>query len=346
MSAIVCVPHACAGSGPDPGVCALCHAEKAALASLEGGHAPFLDCITCHEERRPGTFGHGHRKVPTSCTTHHTVQVETHPPPAKKLGAANLQRSCLKCHDPHGSTNAHLVRTDIRTGGRLHPVDFPKTAEGQPTSFVDPASPGKGLCEICHHTTRFYTASGNGQPHFMDDCTLCHNHAAGFQVVITDASCPICHSTEANLLAKENLHHDRFAGSCSSCHAAVSPNPGPGHRATSACVDCHSETLVATHVPPGLTIPCAQCHEPHGTDNIRLIRDVIHTVQGDDRPVRFDNLAGRADGSFASASAPGTGLCEVCHTSTRFYRADGSAAPHYTTTCLQCHPHAAGFSPR
>jgi predicted CXXCH cytochrome family protein len=329
----------------DAALCARCHDREAALAEFAGGHAASLDCVTCHDDRRPGVFGRRHRAIPTSCTSHHAAPVETHPPPARELTPAAARRSCLRCHDPHGSTNAHLVLTSIRTGGRFRPVDFHEVEGGSPTGLVDPAHPGRGLCEMCHRTTRFYPASGRGESHFTGDCTLCHDHAAAFRPVVTDANCAVCHPAEAALLAKPNLHHDKFAARCSSCHAEASPDPGPGHRATSACGECHSAALVADHVPPGIRIPCAQCHEPHGTDNIRLMRDVIHTVQGGDLPLRFDGLTGRADGSFASASAPGTGLCEVCHTQTQFYRADGSGTAHYTTTCIQCHPHAAGFLP-
>ena len=323
----------------DSGVCARCHGTQAALAAT-GGHAPTLDCLTCHEDRRPGFFGHGHRTVPTSCTDHHTTMPATHPPPAAPLGTVRLQRSCLKCHDVHGSTNAHLIRTTIRARGRLRSVTFHDAGD-----FVDPANPGHGLCEVCHRGTMFYPANGHGDAHFTGDCALCHDHAAGFEPVVTDANCPVCHASEAALLDKPNLHHDRFAGKCSSCHAEVLAEPGPGHRAISACADCHNPARVAAHVPPGTTIACTQCHEPHGTDNIRLVRDVISTSQGGDRSMLFDDLTGRSDGSFASASAPGSGLCEVCHTRTRFYRADATGAAHYTTTCTQCHPHAAGFLP-
>jgi len=326
--------------GADVGICGRCHEREAALAEFAGGHAAVLDCTTCHEERRPGVFGHRHRKIPTSCTSHH-AGVETHPAPTTALRPARLQRSCLKCHDVHGSTNAHLVRTSIRARGRLRPVEF---AAGD--SFVDPIRPGHGLCEVCHETTRFYRASGDGDSHFTGDCTLCHDHAAGFHEVVSDANCESCHAEEAGRLAKPNLHHDRFAGKCSSCHAEATPEPGPGHRATSPCADCHAPALVATHVPPGEPLACVACHEPHGSDNIRLIRDVVRAPDGTDHALLFDDLTGRVDGSFASASAPGTGLCEVCHTRTNHYRVDGTGDPHYTTGCLTCHPHAAGFLPR
>jgi hypothetical protein len=62
-----------AGDLSDSGICARCHATQAQLAAEVGGHAATLDCLTCHEERRPGVFGRGHRAIPTSCTGHHTA---------------------------------------------------------------------------------------------------------------------------------------------------------------------------------------------------------------------------------------------------------------------------------
>ncbi len=332
-------------SASDAAICARCHETEAALAAFDGGHAPSIDCITCHEDRRPGVFGNGHRAIPASCTSHHATPVVTHPPPAHALRPVRERRRCLRCHDPHGSENAHLIRTAILARGRFRPIDFRPPAADAPLPFVDTARPGHGLCEVCHRSTKFYPANGRGQSHYTGDCTLCHDHAAGFQPVVSDANCAICHPGEAALLAKPTLHHAKFAGACSSCHAEVLPDPGPGHRATAACADCHSSALVTTHVPPGIAVPCMQCHDPHGSDNIRLVRDVIHTSQGTDRPLVFTSLTGQADGSFASASAPGTGLCEVCHTRTQFYRADGGGAPHYTTQCIVCHRHVSGFLP-
>jgi hypothetical protein len=74
--------------------------------------------------------------------------------------------------------------------------------------------------------------------------------------------------------------------------------------------------------------------------------DVLRASDGSDHPLRFAALTGRADGSYASATAPGTGLCEVCHTATSFYRADGTGAAHYESNCGVCHPHTRGFLPR
>lgn len=341
-----CAGRASADGLSDVGVCIRCHETQAALVAGQGGHAPFLDCTVCHEDRRPGSVGRRHRTSPTSCTSHHTATVATHPPPPRALRPARLRRRCLVCHEPHGSPNAHLLRPAIRVGARFRPIDFHEAGGAVAGGFVDPTTPGKGLCEICHRDTKFYPANGRGEPHFPNDCTLCHDHGAGFRPVVTDANCAACHADEAARLAKTSLHHAKFDGRCSSCHAEATPEPGSGHRTTSACTDCHARERVATHVPPGMAIPCTQCHEPHGSDNSRLVRETIRTSLGSDRPVRFDNLSGRADGSFASVSLPGSGLCEICHTRTQFYRADGSGASHYTVPCGRCHPHAAGFAPR
>ena len=130
---------------------------------------------------------------------------------------------------------------------------------------------------------------------------------------------------------------------CDTCHAEVSPTPGPGHRAVEACQTCHAEPQ--THAPGGMALPCTQCHDPHGSRNIDLVHEIITTPSGANRPIEFNNFLGLADGSFASPSAPGTGVCEICHTTTRHYRADGTGQPHFTFSCLGCHRHNDGFMP-
>ena len=89
-----------------------------------------------------------------------------------------------------------------------------------------------------------------------------------------------------------------------------------------------------------------EAHEAHGSTNLFLINEQIVTPSGPTRSVQFTNLGGLADGSFASVSHPGTGVCEICHTTTQFYRSDGSGAVHFPYTCFTCHPHAGGFAPQ
>lgn len=326
-------------SAPPPAdLCARCHESQAALVASAGGHAPGLDCLSCHADRRPGRFGPRHRSS-TRCATHHGEG--GHPPRERAAGAAT--RNCLACHDVHGSSNAELVRPLVRNRRmRLVPIHFDNPGGATPGGFTDPADPGRGLCEVCHRHTDFYRSDGRGEPHFTESCVLCHAHAAGFAPVISDASCTICHGAEGARFAKPSLHSSGFA--CSGCHAEGGAEVGPGHRRTAPCGECH---VSQSHAPFGAApFPCTQCHDPHGTDNTQLVLDVVRTPQGADRPIRFDNLLGRADASFASASAPGTGICEVCHTTTRFYRADASGEDHFAFSCLPCHLHGKGFSPQ
>jgi predicted CXXCH cytochrome family protein len=221
-------------------------------------------------------------------------------------------------------------------------LTFTNEAGAAAGGFTDPLAPGAGVCEVCHRRTEFFRADGTGAEHFTDSCVLCHAHAAGFEPVVGEQSCGICHASEASRFVKPSLHHADFV--CGDCHAEVAPAPGAGHRAVPTCESCHAGR--ATHAPPGVAaFPCTRCHDPHGTDNAQLVLESITTPQGAARPIRFDNPLGRADGSFASASAPGTGVCEVCHTQTRFFRADAANEEHFTFSCLPCHLHGAGFGP-
>ena len=158
----------------------------------------------------------------------------------------------------------------------------------------------------------------------------------------TYGSCVFCHHELAGTMTTTGGHHD-LALKCEACHDDRTPGfVGPGHRAVPACADCHAEQN--THHDPAT--PCVTCHTPHGSSNLSLIREQITTPTAGVRDVILDNFLGRADGSLASVSHPGTGLCEICHTTTTFYRGDGSGDEHFPFPCFTCHPHANGFSPR
>ena len=326
------------GDGGPSTLCARCHDSQTTLRAATGGHTSGLECVDCHADRRPGKFGRRHRAVPRCSSCHD----ETRHPPGATGAAPQKQRNCLVCHDVHGSTNLHLVRALLPVrADKLVAVRFDNEAGAAVGGFTDPTAPGTGLCEVCHRNTDFYRANGRGQPHFTDSCVLCHAHAVGFQPIVDDANCDICHTAESERFGHPSGHSANLA--CSGCHAELTAAPGPGHRRIPACAECHTNQ---THAPQGHPAqPCVQCHDAHGSTNTHLVLEQVSITQGGLRPIRFDNISGLADGSFASPSAPGTGICEVCHTTTRFYRADGAGEPHFPFSCLPCHLHAEGFEP-
>ena len=323
---------------PDARLCGNCHYDFALAYTFPGGHAPALDCIACHGDRRPGRVGKRHRTIPYCGTCHDDVH--GHPAKAANRTGRRQTRNCLNCHDPHGTANLHLVRSLVRWQQHLYDVSFTVEAGLAPGGLASPNDPGSGMCETCHRNTDFYPRSGHGDPHFTANCTDCHDHTVAFAPVATESNCVFCHQDE---VARHEMPSGHAPLTCTTCHAVISPTPGPGHRAIEACQTCHPDTQ--THAPGGTPLPCTQCHDPHGSQNIDLVREIITTPSGANRPIQFNNLLGLMDGSFASASAPGTGVCEICHTTTRHYRADGTGQPHFTFSCLGCHRHNDGFMP-
>jgi len=318
--------------------CQRCHEREAVLHDATGGHAPDLECPACHADRTPGRIGPRHRRIPRCPECH---EGPARHPPAAARHASGPTRNCLRCHDAHGSSNAALIRPSLVARGRLTAIDFTMPGPVGPGSFVDPAHRGDGLCEVCHRKTDVYNAHG-GDPHFTQPCDACHDHDAGFAPVATEANCAICHVDQATRFTKPSGHMREFT--CSHCHPDAGKPPGPHHRVITPCTTCHDNP---THTPPGRDpLACADCHDPHGTDQIDLVRDAITSPDGTSHPIHFDSLLGRVDGGFASASAPGTGVCEVCHTTTKHYRADGTGDPHFKESCLPCHRHSMGFAPQ
>lgn len=122
------------------------------------------------------------------------------------------------------------------------------------------------------------------------------------------------------------------------------------------CMDCHD---LATHSSESTDtgygnwqIGCLDCHTPHTTKNIYLIRETIRTPNSGSAPVDFRNTIGAAAYSYAT-TGPTNGICEVCHTLTTGpggsrWRNSGNTDTHYTeaagtSKCTSCHVHLQGF---
>ena len=123
-----------------------------------------------------------------------------------------------------------------------------------------------------------------------------------------------------------------------------------------------SFSISATDLPPEAELThwwfgCNTCHSLHGTTNLYLISEFIDTddlppdyfLKSGLREVIFTNLDGQ--NSFADGDADGdgvyTGICEVCHTETRYHRGDSSGDhDHFRgANCTNCHNHSDYFQP-
>jgi len=332
------------GGPPDAvatyGECAFCHRELAIHMTETGGHHDLdLKCQACHEDLLPGEFGPGHRSLPRCAGCH--ADKETHHDPA--VGAA---KECTQCHTPHGSANLLLLNESISTpAGGVRPVEFMNRDGFADGSYASLSDPGSGVCEICHTATRFYRGDGSGEQHFVSNCIICHEHEQGFAVSISLDDCALCHGEIVDRMDATG-GHGALDSNCPVCHTNLLPGEiGLGHRSRPRCANCHLDQRAHHDPNVGTATECLQCHTPHGSLNLRLINESISTPASGVRPVEFTNRNGRADGSYASVSEPGSGVCEICHTATDFYRGDGSGQQHFAFTCVFCHLHTRAFAP-
>ncbi|MBI4952294.1 MAG: hypothetical protein HY908_09685 [Myxococcales bacterium] len=158
----------------------------------------------------------------------------------------------------------------------------------------------------------------------------------------TTAVCLGCHADVAARWQAQSAHRPLY--DCNGCHGLGTVFPHGVPAAPLPCARCHSET---SH--PAGQAACTGCHDPHGSDNLFLVRRTIMLPGGGTVHVHFSEPEGAsADGlvrAGVAGEAAGTGLCEVCHTATAHYDAAGAAAPHETAWCATCHGHQAGFAP-
>jgi len=108
------------------------------------------------------------------------------------------------------------------------------------------------------------------------------------------------------------------------------------------CSDCHTHV---THEG----VNCLTCHRAHNTDNLDGIRDKVRTSNLTTIQITFLDYTGV--NSFADGDTVYDGICEVCHTQTKYYTRDGTGFADHSggfnydrTNCASCHSHELGFT--
>ncbi len=179
--------------------------------------------------------------------------------------------ACASCH---GDGKAHM-----EAGGDKSLIKSLHGAEGAET------------CLTCHDVTTEHTSYRNGVHGVSDtvNCLTCHSvHTPNAKEPKLLAKrqtelCASCHQGPASAMrSKAYVHHlDRGGMTCASCHE---PHGRRGEGALkltrqgeAPCLSCHSEKrgpFVYEHGGPttgGMTGGCLTCHEPHGSNNPKML---------------------------------------------------------------------------
>ncbi len=175
--------------------------------------------------------------------------------------------ACTQCHSPHEADRKALLKQSIRDTCLNCHKDF--AGHLQAASVIHPPV-AKGACTDCHDP-----------------------HASSADFVLKKKMpdlCLGCHTKIGQKLAKAKVRHQPVEqeGSCGSCHSThFSKSRGLlGGEEIAVCLRCHGEDNLGK--PPLANIKkqladkkyvhgplqqgkCSPCHDPHGSDNFRLL---------------------------------------------------------------------------
>ncbi len=228
-------------------------------------------CLRCHDgSKATAVSAHGNKNWPRATQSPFAV-------------------ACAECHDPHGSSNLHMVRATIRGNAVVFTRDQGKDSFDEP----DDAN-GDDLCATCHTTTAHNRQPSNRgeRPHYEGAlCTTCHQHETDGRPATADAFMPV--------------------NSCTSCHSQPQDNgdgvPAGGRRAVVAEFDKR------THHGPARDDACLVCHDfsTHANGQLALrLPDgnrVIRGVRAADLDLTpFCQGCHDADGATATFAAGGS----------------------------------------
>ncbi|MBI3450305.1 MAG: hypothetical protein HY049_15500 [Acidobacteria bacterium] len=326
---------------PNQKSCVDCHSKEAAAYNGRASrHEPVRDgnCEACH--LRHGVVGVLRLAAgdPDLCLTCHTMEgaaaqrtgsrkeaVTARPLPAHRFAhPPGSELRCGACHDPHGSDNPGL----LKAAGSAACLTCHKPEKFQGAS-IHPAD--KVSCLTCHDP------HGTGRPGSLSKepaklCVSCHDgrseaekkgHGPNPPPASTCLSCHTPHASGTKGLMRRNVHAAMTGeGSCETCHVTEGETGKKFALVASVpdlCVTCHDDPRKAPAIagapakvhPPVAAGECLTCHNPHASDQDRLLK------------------------------APQTELCGTCHAEAKAARE--VKAPHAPAkeACTGCHqPHS------
>jgi len=251
--------------------------------------------------------------------------------------------ACSYCHGSGADTGTHAGHVN---GGIDAPaqsvcngchgaVALQTTGPDQEPVWTNPASVS---CETCHTGSAIAVIQGKTAPDKTSATSTGHNKAGGNYAVsgnpAANQSCTGCHSA-----APDSLHLNGTAGdttrlpagfTCDSCHGTSGTAANKG---------------IVTHKGKA----CTNCHNPHGTSNIYMVRTtsagnfngtVTFTARTGVDSFDEDD-SGDKTASSAGVESNADDLCATCHSAaagTSHNNRDNSSVLHHQgEDCLNCH---------
>jgi len=280
------------------------------------------------------------------------------------------QALCMSCHNPASVAHAkpitvkgsHKTLVNVTAGGARRPSYGTITSGEYSDSMYSHLKDGdKVVCVTCHNAMRKPNDVGRKWEYTSSaDNTIFRLFRGGWwdqghmsASVYTDSVLwTPSHSKDMEALGVDTGKYsfDEYTGRI----IFKSTTPGyvyatldepylrvPG-RDNTVCTDCHAAEV--THQ----SLNCLACHGAHGMENIKGIKSKVRKPGGISKDVVFLRYTGEC--SFADGAGAADGICEVCHTSTLYYRSDGSGNTFHIDgnnysgkDCSACHTHAGGF---
>lgn len=248
-----------------PALCAQCHD---AFGKKKIMHPPVKDgdCLGCHKPH--GASGRFLLNVSEDQTDLCMGCHDSAPFKQKFMHGPVAVGACTKCHNPHEAAEKNLLEGPVRNLCLKCHADLAKSLKE--ARIVHP--PVKdGPCASCHN------------PHGSPDTKLLKNKMPGL--------CVGCHAKIGKKLTGVKVPHKPLQqeGSCGSCH---SPHYSQAKGLLpldemATCLGCHGKDNLGT--PPLHNIKkelagkkylhgpiemgeCKACHDPHGSDNYRMLQ--------------------------------------------------------------------------
>lgn len=239
------------------------------------------------------------------------------------------------------------------------------------TGLIDGAQAiGADECTVCHEEVGGHAPA----PDYHADCESCHGPGSSHEDseeasdirFPADADCLDCHDRGRSHLSWTGADHRRGGVSCSDCHDSHNRElkhirvPAVGgvpvryaDDTTRLCVSCHVTVAARLQLPshhPVLEgmLGCADCHDPHGSQIVRLgtatercascHQDFVGPWIFEHVPVSEDcGICHEPHGTFSESllTTNQPGACITCHTVASL------GAPHdpsaFVSKCTDCH---------